>query len=82
MQDGTANQEIKRSLAAGGMNVHVSSQSSTRTDFERNRLPKDVVRASVCYYNTEEEVQTFVQAVHRLNSSLEMEEKSSHLEKA
>lgn len=66
MQDGISPQTVKAKMAELGVNVHTSGQSSTRTDFERNSLPKEVVRASVSYYNSEEELQTFLQILRDL----------------
>ena len=53
-------------MAEASINVHISSQSSTRTDFERNKLPKEVIRASVHYYNTDEELNFFIEALRKL----------------
>ena len=47
--------EVKGALAANAVNVSVSSRSSTLLDMDARGLA-DVVRASVHYYNTEEEV--------------------------
>lgn len=69
LQEGTSPSTIKAKMAEAGINVHISSQTSTRTDFERNKLPKEVVRASVHYYNTEEELCAFVETLQRLKGS-------------
>jgi cysteine desulfurase / selenocysteine lyase len=53
---------LKRSLSALDMNVTVSTASSTLLDFEKRGLP-DMIRASVHYYNTTEEIDRFVEAV-------------------
>ena len=66
MQDGSSSQAIKAKLAEAGINVHISSQSSTLTDFERNNLPKEVIRASLHYYNTEDEVDSFLVVLKKL----------------
>jgi cysteine desulfurase/selenocysteine lyase len=50
--------EIQRALAQSRINVTVSQQSSTRLDMEARGLTS-VVRASVHYYNSEEEVERF-----------------------
>ena len=68
MQEGISPQDIKTKMAEEGINVHISSQSSTRTDFERNKLPLTVVRASVSYYNTEDELEEFVRVLQRIKS--------------
>ncbi|MCB2099979.1 MAG: aminotransferase class V-fold PLP-dependent enzyme [Rhodobacterales bacterium] len=46
---------VRAALAGRGINVSVSKRSSTRLDMERRGLP-NVVRASVHYYNSEDEV--------------------------
>lgn len=54
--------EIKTILREQDINVSVSTPSSTRLDAEARSLP-DLVRASVHYYNTKEEIDRFVMAV-------------------
>ena len=54
---------IQAALLDKNINVHKSSISSTRLDFERRQLPESVVRASVHYYNSSEEIDQLVQAV-------------------
>jgi selenocysteine lyase/cysteine desulfurase len=58
---------IKAALAAQGVNVTVSTVASTRLDMEARGLDH-VVRASVHYYNSEEEVARFCGALSRLRS--------------
>ena len=60
--DGKDPEEIKRRLADQHINVSVSIQSSTRLDMEERGL-SSLVRASVHYYNSEEEVERFCRAV-------------------
>ncbi|EIE20090.1 PLP-dependent transferase [Coccomyxa subellipsoidea C-169] len=63
-KDGIAPGQIKAALLERGINVNTSLKSSTRMDFMKNGLPDEgVVRASVHYYNTEEEISAVVQAV-------------------
>lgn len=50
--------EIKQRLAAQRINVSISQRSSTRLDMEARSLT-EMVRASVHYYNTEEEIERF-----------------------
>jgi selenocysteine lyase/cysteine desulfurase len=50
--------EIQGRLAKARINVSVSRVASTRLDMEARTLP-DLVRASVHYYNTEEEIARF-----------------------
>ena len=54
---------IQAALLEKNINVHRSARSSTRLDFERRQLPESVVRASVHYYNSSEEIDQLVQAV-------------------
>jgi selenocysteine lyase/cysteine desulfurase len=54
--DGNDADEIQRRLAKAHINISVSRVSSTRLDMEARGLP-DLVRASVHYYNTEEEIE-------------------------
>ncbi|GMH34098.1 hypothetical protein BSKO_01932 [Bryopsis sp. KO-2023] len=64
--DGMDPEVVKAALRQQSINVSVSLISSSRIDFE-NRNLKGVVRASVHYYNTEEEVERLVQAVSELS---------------
>ena len=48
-----------------GIHVRVTPVGSTRIDMERRGLT-DMVRASVHYYNTEEELGRFVRAIRDL----------------
>ena len=57
--------ELQHRLAQRGINVSVSPREYTRLDMDARDLP-DVVRASVHYYNTEDEVQRFIEAVDTL----------------
>ncbi len=65
MQEGISPQDVKQALSKKCMTVTVSAAGSTRIDFEKRGL-SDVVRASLHYFNTEEEVQLLVEAVRRL----------------
>jgi len=56
---------IRAALREQGINVSVSPPSSTRLDAETRDLPP-LVRASVHYYNTEEEIDRFVAALRTL----------------
>ena len=67
MQEGLKPADIKASLAAQGINISVSAAPSTLIDFQARGL-KAVARASVHYYNTEEEVDKFVAALERLSA--------------
>ena len=53
--DGVPSGDVKAALASDAINVSVSPRSHTRLDMEARGLP-DLTRASVHYYNTEDEV--------------------------
>lgn len=57
--------QVRRQLGAEAINVSISRATSARFDFEARGLP-DLVRASVHYYNTEDEVSRFSDAVRAL----------------
>ncbi len=63
--DGMEAGEIKAALAAHAINVSVSPPGSTRLDTEARNLG-EMVRASVHYYNTEEEVDRFCETLARV----------------
>ena len=49
-------------LYESSINASITAPSSTRLDATKRQLP-EMVRASVHYYNTEDEVERFVQQV-------------------
>ncbi|MCD4687007.1 MAG: aminotransferase class V-fold PLP-dependent enzyme, partial [Anaerolineae bacterium] len=53
--DGHTADEIKRALAAQGINVSISTASATLLDMQARGLTQ-VIRASVHYYNTADEI--------------------------
>ena len=57
--EGTTSEQIKRVLADHGINVTVSYDRYTLLDMRGRGLP-DVTRASVHYYNTEDEIDRFI----------------------
>ncbi len=57
--------DIHKVLMNKHMNVSVSSLESTRLDMESRNL-KSVIRASVHYYNTEDEIERFCEAIEDL----------------
>lgn len=59
---------IQQALAARAINVTTSSTSSTRFDMEARQLT-EIVRASVHYYNDEEEVERFCAEIAALAAS-------------
>jgi selenocysteine lyase/cysteine desulfurase len=56
---------LRRALRARGVNTTVSARASTRFDMERRGLDR-VVRASVHYYNTEDEIDRFCALLREL----------------
>ena len=50
--------QMQATLAAKQINVSISTPASTRIDAERRELP-DLIRASLHYFNTEEEIDRF-----------------------
>jgi selenocysteine lyase/cysteine desulfurase len=62
---GTDPQAIRDRLRAQKINVSISTAESTRIDMDRRQLGS-LVRASVHYYNTEEEVLRFCEAIRGL----------------
>lgn len=58
---------IKKRLFAGGINVSVSGASTTYLDMKRRNLSA-VVRASLNYYNTEEEIDKFIAVLKEIVS--------------
>jgi cysteine desulfurase / selenocysteine lyase len=60
--DGVSAEQVQRRLAESGVNTSVSYASSARLDLPRRGLPA-LVRASVHYYNTEEELDRLVDAL-------------------
>jgi cysteine desulfurase / selenocysteine lyase len=66
---GAAADEVAAALAAERINVSVSPLTSSRADFAARGVAADIVRASVHYYNTEDELDRLVGAVERLARS-------------
>lgn len=58
-------EDVKAALRERGINVSVAPRSSTLLDSEARDLP-DLVRASVHYYNTEEELETLSGALREI----------------
>lgn len=65
VKDGLSAEHVKAALRAERMNVTVSPPSSTLLDTLARNLPP-LVRASVHYYNSEDEVNRFLAAVRAL----------------
>ncbi len=60
--DGVAAEDVQRRLAAQGVNVSVSLVEYARLDLQHRGLP-DLVRASVHYYNTDDELDRLISAL-------------------
>ena len=65
LQDGKTPEAVKEALAQKSINVSVSPANSTLLDFSDRGL-HSVVRASVHYYNTEQELGKFAQALREI----------------
>jgi selenocysteine lyase/cysteine desulfurase len=65
--DGWEAGAVRRALAQQRVNVSVSTRSSTLLDMEERGLT-DLVRASVHYYNSEEEVQRFCRTLEQMRA--------------
>jgi cysteine desulfurase/selenocysteine lyase len=63
--EGIDPEEIRRKLAEQKINVSVTTRSSTLLDMEARKLTS-MVRASVHYYNSEEEVERFCAAIAQM----------------
>ncbi len=61
--EGIAAGEVQWRLAEKQINVTVSSEESSRLDLGARKL-SEIVRASVHYYNSEEEIDRFCEAIH------------------
>ena len=64
--DGISAENVRSALAEKKINVSVTDRSSTLIDMEKRGLDS-LVRASVHYYNTEEEIEKLRQALLQLN---------------
>ncbi|MGW3963883.1 aminotransferase class V-fold PLP-dependent enzyme [Amycolatopsis sp. NPDC005003] len=63
--DGTPAAEVKARLAEANINTSLSTRTSAQYDFTARALP-DMVRASVHYYNTEDEIDLLAREVEKL----------------
>jgi cysteine desulfurase/selenocysteine lyase len=66
--EGVESEELFAALRTQSINVHVSTAEDTRLDFEARGL-RSLVRASVHYYNTDDEIDRFCGAVEALSTS-------------
>ena len=64
--EGVAAAEVQRRLAELSINVSVAQEESSRLDLAGRGLP-ELVRASVHYYNSEEEIERFCDAVKQVS---------------
>jgi selenocysteine lyase/cysteine desulfurase len=67
--EGVPAQDVQRRLAESGVNTSVSHASSARLDLPRRGL-SELVRASVHYYNTDDELDRLVGALPAANRQL------------
>jgi selenocysteine lyase/cysteine desulfurase len=65
-KDGRDPTALRDVLRAQAINTSVSAIGSARLDFEHRQL-ESVLRASVHYYNTEDEIERFAAAIERLD---------------
>ena len=64
VQAGRDAAKVKRQLTAQRINIHISPASSTRLDFDARQLPhKELLRASVHYYNDHTDIDKLVAAL-------------------
>lgn len=56
---------LKKELAARGMNIAVSEGSGNLVSYRRRNI-KSLIRASLHYYNTEEEIRLFLKALNQI----------------
>jgi cysteine desulfurase/selenocysteine lyase len=63
-KDGELPRDIQARLRTASIGISVSSKSSAQLDFGRRGLSQ-VVRASVHYFNTDKEIETFCQTLSR-----------------
>lgn len=63
--EGVSAEQLHRGLSAQAINVDISKPEDTRLDFEARSL-EPMIRASVHYFNTEEEIARFCAAVAAL----------------
>jgi selenocysteine lyase/cysteine desulfurase len=63
--NGVAPRALQQALGAQGINVTVSGVTSTRFDMEARGLT-EIVRASVHYYNNQEEIEQFCATIETL----------------
>ncbi|MCG8423784.1 MAG: aminotransferase class V-fold PLP-dependent enzyme [Proteobacteria bacterium] len=64
--EGLAAEAIGQALGRQAINVSLTGRASTLLDFERRGLPELMVRASVHYYNSEDELDRFAAALEAL----------------
>lgn len=63
--EGQDSDDIQKALFAQGINVSVSPRGATLLDMQERGL-KSVVRASIHYYNTEEEIHRFAEVLEKI----------------
>jgi cysteine desulfurase / selenocysteine lyase len=68
-----ASEQLFTGLLARSINVHVSTAEDSRLDFEARGLPS-LIRASVHYFNTEDEIDRFCAVVEELTRAIRRHE--------
>lgn len=66
MQEHKQPDAVKAELNAMGINISVAPAEWTLLDYTKRGLYKKTLRASVHYYNTEQEIQRFIAALQKL----------------
>jgi hypothetical protein len=67
--DGWESRGLRSALAGYGVNIDLSEVVDTRLDFEARNLGP-MIRASVHYFNTEDEIARFVRLIRSLTGSV------------
>ena len=67
--DGWESRGLRSALAGYGVNIDLSEAVDTRLDFEARNL-EPMIRASVHYFNTEDEIARFVRLIRSLTGSV------------
>jgi len=65
---GLPSPEVKDKLAAAGINTSTTHRTSAQYEFTARDLP-EAVRASVHYYNTDEEISTLLREIERITAA-------------
>ena len=66
LQAGKQPESVKVTLNKMGINISVAPAEWTLLDYTKRNLDKKTLRASVHYYNTEDEIDRFIAALGKL----------------